>query len=693
MRLSPSLMTTLAAAGAVAAVTSCIASAPEGIHRLTDNEGAGGVEFQQPDASTGSGGTGLTSSDPHAVLGADPSHGPFTGGQRIIVVGKGFEPDVRIWFGEREADGVIAIDPLHVQVNAPPGDAGPVELVAQNGDDESTRRGLPAGYSYDALYAEPSSGPVAGGTVITIFGQDTAWSESALARIDQKPCTTVTTLSPTQLSCTVPQGTPGTKSISVTSGDETVVALDAYTYQDSSNGFKGGLSGGPLAGQLKVLVYNNFTGDPVPGAHVIAGDNLATALYAQADQSGLVLFDDPSLTEPVTVTAAAECHSPITFVDVPVDTVTIYLDPVLTPQCAGDGDPPPIGGNPMTYGVISGELVWQGGLEFQKSPWVNVPAPIGANEARVAYVMLGQSDPTRSFKIPSSGYAITPESPGNIGYGFALSTPPGNHTLYALAGILDSAANTFNAYAMGAVKGVAVFPDQTTDQVYLDMMTPLDQALTLDVSPPPPGPKGPDRLHAVVAVEIAHEEYAILPGAQKTPLIPLQAPVMFVGLPPLDDALLGSRYIISTQAVTGPALGAPLSVVGGIATTTTSQPVSAGGFVAVPVLTSPEQNSAWDGTHLQVEYPAGGWPADLTVYEITSGGGVWRWIVAVPAAAHSIELPDLSGLSGAHLPPGPLVIGVYGARFDSFDYGQLGYRQLRPWGMTAYGLDYFNAHL
>ena len=90
---------------------------------------------------------------------------------------------------------------------------------------------------------------------------------------------------------------------------------------------------------------------------------------------------------------------------------------------------------------------------------------------------------------------------------------------------------------------------------------------------------------------------------------------------------------------------------------------------------------------------AGGWPADLTVYEITSGGGVWRWIVAVPAAGHSIELPDLTGFPGAHLPPGPAVIGVYGARFDSFDYGQLGYRQLRPWGMTAYGLDYFNTHM
>jgi hypothetical protein len=70
-----------------------------------------------------------------------------------------------------------------------------------------------------------------------------------------------------------------------------------------------------------------------------------------------------------------------------------------------------------------------------------------------------------------------------------------------------------------------------------------------------------------------------------------------------------------------------------------------------------------------------------------------RWIVAVPAADHAIQLPDLSGFPGAHLPSGPVVIGVYGARIDDFDYGTIGYVNLRPQGMAAYSLDLFNAHL
>ena len=63
------------------------------------------------------------------------------------------------------------------------------------------------------------------------------------------------------------------------------------------------------------------------------------------------------------------------------------------------------------------------------------------------------------------------------------------------------------------------------------------------------------------------------------------------------------------------------------------------------------------------------------------------------AAAHAIELPDLSSFEEAGLPSSALIIGVYGAHIDDFDYATLGYRQLRSSGMTAYALDYFNAQL
>lgn len=679
----------------LALVSACIASAPEGIHRQTDEGGGGSFQADAAPPPT----PPPDDPDPHALLGAEPAHGPFNGGQRVLVKGKGFSSKVRVWFGDVEVDpsAVLPIDPGRVQVTAPPGVAGPVELAAQNGDDASTHRSLPGGYVYDALYAVPSSGPIAGGTTIEIHGLGTSWGATTVARIDQEPCTSLVVVSPTELTCAVPQGTPGSKTISVTTGDETILVLDGYTYEDSTDGYKGGLSGAPLAGQLKVLVYDNFTGDPIPGATVIVGDDLATGLVGQVDSSGVRVFDDPSLDGPRTVSVAATCHSPISFAFVPVDTVTVYLDPVLTPDCgAGTGDPPPVGGHSGSAGAIRGELVWPAGAELEKGVWTNIPAPKGANERRAAYLYLTSNDPTAMFTLPPASSAVTEQSPGGAGYEFTIYAGPGNRAIYALAGIEDRSVSPpkFTAYAMGAVKGVPVLPGQMTTSVFIQMDTTLDQALTMDVAPPAPGPKGPDRVRASVSVMYGNDGYIILPIGVKTPLIPFDDALSFIGVPPLTGALGGSSYVSSARAVTGPGALAPMSVVGRVLSTTTSQVVPIGDFVGVPTLTTPALNAGWDGSHLATTFAPGA-PIDLSVYDMASGNGLIRWTVAVPGGSHAIQLPDLRqlGLSFGALPDGPVTIGVYGARIDGFDYGYLRYRNLKPAGMAAYSLDSFAAHL
>ncbi|WP_438010495.1 IPT/TIG domain-containing protein [Sorangium sp. So ce321] len=680
-------------------MSACIASAPEGIRRQTDDEGDGGDFGVDPQATSSSTSAGLPSADPHALLGADPTHGPFNGGQRVLLHGNGFSSKVRVWFGDVEVDpsAIVPVDPSRVQVVAPPGAAGPVELTVQNGDDESTRRALPGGYVYDALYASPSSGPISGGTTVELIGQGTQWDATTVARIDQKPCTSLAVEGPTRLLCTVPQGTPGAKTISVTTGDETILVLDGYTYEDSANGYKGGLSGAPLAGRLRVLVYNNFTGDPIPGARVVVGSSMTSALTGEVDASGVAVFADASLDAPRTVTVAATCHSPISFVDVPVDTVTVYLDPVLTPACGASGDPPPpVGGKVGTAGVLYGELVWDQSLDPGAGVWGNVPSPQRETERRVAYVFTTGGDPLATFQLPPAIQAITPETPGELGHGFSMYLAPGNRTIYALAGIEDRSPSPprFTAYAMGVVRGIPLLPGKATEDVFVRMNQPLDHALAMDVAAPAKGPKGPDRIQANVSLMIGNDGFATLPVGAQSPLIPFDGRLTFVGVPPLDHDLLGARYHSSARAVTGQAGLAPLSVVGRVLSTTTSEPVRIGDFVGVPTLEAPAPSTAWDGAHLATSFSAGA-PVDLSVYDIASGNGLIRWTVAVPAGSHAVEVPDIRQLEVEHgaLPPGPLTIGVYGARIDGFDYGKLVYRQLKPQGMTAYALDSFGAHL
>ncbi|PIE06133.1 MAG: hypothetical protein CSA75_01110 [Sorangium cellulosum] len=680
-------------------VGACIAI-PEGDgipQKITDRDDASVDAFVAVDAASKDAASELPPMEPHAVIGVHPSHGPFTGGRLAVIRGNGFTSEVRVWFGNEEVPqkDVTPADPTRIQVVVPLGMPGPVDVRTQNADDESTSRTLNEGYTYDQFYAEPSSGPTTGGTLIQVMGKGTDWSAETEVLVGDLPCLSLTVISEEKLECASPPHAAGSVAITVADGMQTPqIVYDAFTYADSDNGFKGGLSGSPLDGVLKVAAYNSYTGAPIPNVHVIAGDNLETARTGKTDSAGIVIFQDPSLQARRSVTLAKTCFEPTTFVDVPVDTVTAYLSPVLSPQCVGDaGKVPPVGGKPVAYASIHGELVWTGGTEFNRAPWTNVPAPKTADERQVAYLFQPRDDATARFVLPDPSRAITPEVGGRIGYEFSTASAGGNVTLYVLAGIENRAVAppAFTAYAFGFVQGISAIPGETTSNVYVHIDHTLDQALVLSTVPPTPGPKGPDRLISSVAVQLGNEGYAIFPNAQRTTLLANTGDLTFVGLPGLSGDLLGARFVSSARAVTGANDGVPISIVGKHVSTDTSVPILIDGFVQVPVLRSPSAGDPFDGQHLQVQYAEGGAFVDVTVFRIEASSGLIEWLIVAPAGKTDIELPDLEAL-GLGLPRGPVNINIYGGHIDDqgFDYGSLVYRQTDTRGWVAYAHDVFN---
>ncbi|MBI5532712.1 MAG: IPT/TIG domain-containing protein [Deltaproteobacteria bacterium] len=690
----------LVALGAAALFGACIA-VPEGQgipHKLTDDD-SGAAGFVNVDAS----GTGidvrneLSMTDPHMVIGVEPPHGPFSGQQHAIVRGNGFAPSARVWFGPNEVESgkVVRIDANRLQVSVPAGTPGPVEVREQNGDDASTMRALVDGYTYDAFYAEPSTGPTSGGTLVTLRGSGTQWGDGTSVKIGGVACSDLKIKSPTELRCATPPHPAGSVQVSVsTPGSSPIVVDDGFVFADSDNGFKGGLSGLPLAGSLRVGVYNNYTGLPVVTATVVAGDSLGTALTKKTDTKGMAVFNDDALIGKRSVTVAKHCYQPITFVDVPVDTVTVYLNPVMSPDCGGDGgDVPPVGGKGTTPATIKGQLVWNGGNEFKRAPWTNVPIPKGPNEKQAAYLFQPNGDPTARFYLPDASTAVHPDADGTIGYTFSYSVYPGNITLYAVAGLEDRSVYPpmFTAYAFGLVRGISTVPAQTTGDVYILMDKVLDQAMTLAISPPAPGPKGPDRVVAGVAIQLGGDGYAILPNASHSVPISTSIPLSIVGLPGLDGTLDGTHFVSTASAVTGSNNGPPLSIVGKFITNDASLQVPIDGFVQVPVLKTPAPGSKFDGTHLEFETASGATSIDVAVFELAAAGGLIEWTVAAPAGKTSVELPDLGSL-GIGLTSGPLDISVYCGHIDPFDYGNLLYRHLSSRGWNAYSYDVFHVY-
>jgi hypothetical protein len=465
---------------------------------------------------------------------------------------------------------------------------------------------------------------------------------------------------------------------------------DAFTYGDSDNGFRGGLAGQPLSDELRVLALDGYSGNALPGSTVVLDEDLSSA--KKTDTGGVAIFQG-QLGPKRSVTVAHKCYQPVTFVDVPVDRVTVYLDPVLSPACATQLDDPLVGGSIASMGTVAGELVWQAD-EFKREGWTNVPAPKSSDEKSVAYVLPLETDPTRDFQLPAASEAITPKSGGDTGYAFSVSTLPGNTTLYALAGLENRSFDPplFIAYAMGLVKGVAAKPGITTNEVFISIDVPLDHAMTLDVSGPQLTARGPDRLRASVAVRVGDQGYAILPEGQQTALLPITAPVAVVGLPPLVGSLLGSSYVVSGSAFTGQNESTPLSVSSRLLTTT-SGGMALNGFVEIPTLTVPGENGTWDGRELDLQLAPGGPSVELSMFELESGFGLVGWLVVAPRRDTPVRLPDLAALDAElALQRGPISITVTVAHNDSFDSGSLRYRYLDQRGWNGYATDVFHAH-
>lgn len=641
--------------------------------------------------------TPLAPIDAHALLGIDPAHGPFSGGGLALLRGNGFSSQVRVWFGDIEVphDQVLVTRADRVQVNVPAGAPGSVSVVTQNGEDADSRRVLDDGYLYDAFYVDPAEGSANGGNVITLHGSGTAWTDATSVQIDGASCDFVALRSNPdggqELDCRAPAGAEGQKTISVDTGGASDTLIGGYTTTPDAAPI-GGLSGAPITTDL--TVYVTAGGSPLPGAYVIAGTQFdirqlgaSGSGIRQTGADGTARFTG-DVSGPTTVTVAARCFQPLTLVHVPVNTLRAELNPVASPDCAA-GQPPQFGGSPARPVTLSGELVWQGAVEFQRAGWINVPEAQQADEARAAYLFQPSADAQGQFRLPRADAVITPGSPGQAGYAFQLSTGSGNRTLYALAGIENRAVTPprFTAYALGLLKGLYAAPGQSIDGLSIAMDRTLDQALTLQIEDPAPGDRGPDRLEVQAAVQIANQSFVLLPNLVQQAPLPSPNQIGLIGLPALVGALEGAQYALSVQAVTGTAGDLPESVLPLINAPEASQPIPVRSFVPVPTLTvGSTPQSSWDRT-LSVSWTDRGRTVDLIEYSISSGSGLINWTVAAAPGDLTVELPDLSRLPEGDLLPGPLDVVATLASVNDFDYAKLSADQLQRFAWQAYAAD------
>ena len=170
------------------------------------------------------------------VVSVQPSSGTVDGGETVQVTAYGLidAADTAVTFGGAAAT-VLSVDAVKhsIIVETPAGSAGGADVTVVTGNGENT---LVNGYTYEVLLnvtaVNPLSGPVDGGTEITVFGS--GFNNAAQVRVGALPCSAVTVVNEKTIECLAPPGSPGGADVSVLQGTDVATLVDGYFYETGS---------------------------------------------------------------------------------------------------------------------------------------------------------------------------------------------------------------------------------------------------------------------------------------------------------------------------------------------------------------------------------------------------------------------------------------------------------------------------
>ena len=173
-----------------------------------------------------------------------PTEGLLVGGTPITITGSGFVVGATVTIGGQPVRNVAVTSPTSITGVTPPGVPGTAVVLVTNPG--GLIAGLATGFTYSATAAPPSSslvvagvspasGPMAGGTLVTISGQ--GFAAGAIVTIGGVPATNVTVLGPTQILASTPAASvAGAATVVVTINNFGNALSGAFTYTSATGG-------------------------------------------------------------------------------------------------------------------------------------------------------------------------------------------------------------------------------------------------------------------------------------------------------------------------------------------------------------------------------------------------------------------------------------------------------------------------
>ena len=169
-----------------------------------------------------------------AVTGIAPNSGSTAGGTVVTITGTDLSGATGVKFGSASGTNLVQVSATELRVTAPAGSAGKVDVTVTTGGGTSANTAADD-FTYvvpapTVTGISPSTGTVAGGTVVTVTGTNLA--NATAVKFGSATGTNLTQVSATQVRATAPAGSAGKVDVTVTTagGTSANTSADDFTY-------------------------------------------------------------------------------------------------------------------------------------------------------------------------------------------------------------------------------------------------------------------------------------------------------------------------------------------------------------------------------------------------------------------------------------------------------------------------------